>query len=77
MTSRLARGLEFTHATRLDPTWTPAPGQKYKDGPHQRMVVTRVTRVSVFFRPVDGGAPAVLDRDKFIARYLPEETPDA
>lgn len=69
--TRLARGFRFVHATRLDPDWRPGPGQRYVDGPKQRMEVSRVTSTVVYFRPEGSRAvPTVLGRAEFEERYL-------
>ena len=60
----------FTHASMIDPTWTPGPGQRYADGPKARMRVTRATRDTVWFgyAASDSGGFR-LDRATFEARY--------
>jgi hypothetical protein len=35
-------GLRFTHASFLEPTWTPETGQRVSDGPNAAMVITKV-----------------------------------
>jgi hypothetical protein len=69
------RGFTFTHASRLDPSWRPGPGQRYVDGPKARMRVTRATRTTIYFVH-DGGEPGVpwwMDRVAFEARYCPQD----
>lgn len=71
------RGDEFVHATFLDVTWKPGPGQKYADAPHARMVVTRVTATTVYYRLAGaqefGAVPWRTTRAAFAARYAPQE----
>lgn len=68
--SALARGFRFTHATRLDPDWRPGPGERYVDGPKERMEVSRVTSAAVYFRPEGSRAvSAWLSREEFEERY--------
>ena len=42
-------GDEFTHDRKLDLSWKPGPGQRYKDAPRARMRVTRVTQHTIWF----------------------------
>lgn len=72
----LARGFTFTHERMLDTTWRPGPGQKYADAPKVTMVVSRVTRDLVYFKPAGypKTAPLALNRGVFEARYC-KDTP--
>jgi hypothetical protein len=70
MSAQVARGATFTHDRMLDPTWRPAPGQRYADGPKARMVVTRVAGPMVWYGYVGAGrAGWRMDRDEFVARF--------
>lgn len=68
----IAKGFQFTHSTMLDTSWRPGPGEKYSDVPHAVMVVTKVTRDTVYFRPAAAEGRRgtfTLPRDKFLSRY--------
>ena len=74
MSVELRRGVTFVHPTMLDTSWKPGPGQRYVDGPRQRMVVTRATSTTVWFGPMpaDGSTPKAAfreDRARFVERY--------
>lgn len=65
------RGFTFTHDSIIDPTWKPAPGQRYADAPKARMIVTRATTETVWYGYAE--APHVtgwrMPRDRFEARF--------
>lgn len=69
----LKRGFEFTHTRMLDPRWKPGPGERYADGPKAIMVITRVTKHTIYFKYAHDSERAVpfsLDRRAFELTYL-------
>jgi hypothetical protein len=43
-------GTTFVHRHKLDPTWTPGPGQRYRhDAPHAECVVTATRGDTVYY----------------------------
>lgn len=71
-TSPVKRGFTFTHQSALDPRWKPAEGQKYADGPKAVMIVTRVTKDTVWYGYLGDENPGgfTIDRRSFEARYV-------
>lgn len=67
-------GDSFVHDSYIDPDWTPEPGQKWADGPKARMLVTKVTSLTVWYastprRNAKGRIRAKMPRSVFEARY--------
>lgn len=61
------QGDQFTHDRLLDLDWEPGPGEKWKDAPKARCVVTRVTNSTIYFGYVSGKrAHAYLARSTFV-----------
>jgi hypothetical protein len=69
----IRRGMEFTHDRWLDTDWKPGPGEKYKDAPKARCVVTKVTKTNVFYRdvtnPNEVGGPFYVTLTSFRHRF--------
>lgn len=64
------KGQTFTHDYFVDTSWKPKPGQKWKDAPKAKMVITSVwsTKVYYGFAP-DGKGKYVMDKDEFMYRF--------
>lgn len=70
MSLALTPGQTFTHARYLDPTWTPAPGQRQSDAPKARCTITRATPTTVYFGYAGTGKGGFRQaRDTFEATY--------
>ena len=46
----IGRGTIFRHMNKLDPDWTPGPGQKYAGAPKALCRVTKVELGQVYYR---------------------------
>jgi hypothetical protein len=65
------RGYIFTHDQLIDENWTPGDGEGYADAPKARMVVTRATLHTVWYKPIGrhGRAACAMDRGEFESRF--------